>query len=98
MFLVEGLHARFHLPLLTEYSTNRFLFNERMDVGLAGMWNSWCMPCLELGTCVDTTRLTKDSFKDIMPCPQLFPSYHALFLQQTDYMFPNSTVESLFLQ
>ena len=36
VFLLEGLHARFHLPLLTENSTNRYLFNERVDVGLAG--------------------------------------------------------------
>lgn len=95
---MEGLNARFHLPLLTEYSTNRYLFNGRTDVRLGGMQSSWRVPCLALGTCADTTTLTKELFKDITPCPQVFPAYRALFLQQTDYVFPNSTVESLFLQ
>lgn len=58
------------------------------------------MPCLELGTCVDTTQLTKEFFKDTMPCP---PSISCLpcIISTTDrqtYVFPDPTAESLFQQ
>lgn len=68
------VRARFHLPLLTMYSTDRYLFNGRIDVRLAGTQGSWRMPL----------TLLNSSSKISCPVPKYFPlTMHYLFLQLT---------------
>lgn len=87
MFLIEGLCARFHLSLLTKYSTNRHLFNESMAVRPTGMRSraAGTCPALCLAPVTMSLTLTKELFKDTLLCPQIAPAYCALFRQPTAF-------------